>query len=84
MASAPKLFDQILRGNADAGIRFRNLRRLLMSMGFEARTSGGHHMFSRAGIRELINIQPEGSHAKPYQIRQIRRIIVEYKLARPE
>lgn len=32
------------------------------------------------GVRELINLQKEGSKAKPYQARQVRRIILEYKL----
>jgi hypothetical protein len=29
---------------------------------------------------EIINIQPDGSKAKPYQVKQIREIIVKYKL----
>jgi predicted RNA binding protein YcfA (HicA-like mRNA interferase family) len=83
MASAAKLFDQILRGNADASVRFSELRSLLLRLGFEERTSGSHHLFSRPGIRELVNLQRDGSNAKPYQIRQVRRIIVEYKLQKP-
>ena len=54
--------------------------RLLLSLGFEERTRGSHHMFSRSDIPELINLQGEGGDAKPYQVRQIRRIILRYGL----
>ena len=36
-------------------------------------------MFRRQGVIERINLQREGSHAKPYQVRQIRRIILKYE-----
>jgi hypothetical protein len=29
---------------------------------------------------EILNLQPKGSHAKPYQVRQVREIIVRYRL----
>ena len=75
-----KVLDQILRGRSDASIRFRDLQQLLLGLGFEERTSGSHHLFRRTGVRELINLQRDGSKAKPYQVRQVRRIILEYKL----
>jgi len=81
MASARKILDQVLGGTSDANIPFRDLRQLLMSLCFAERISGVHHTFRRAGIRELINIQKEGSKPKPYQVRQVRRIILEYNLA---
>ncbi len=37
-------------------------------------------MFRKAGIAEKINLQRDGSKAKPYQVRQVRRVIVKYKL----
>jgi hypothetical protein len=52
----------------------------LLSLGFSQRIKGDHHIFYREGIVEIINIQPDGSKAKPYQIRQIREMIVKYKL----
>ena len=81
MASARKILDQVLRGTSDANIAFRDLRQLLISLGFAERTSGGHHTFRRAGVRELINTQKEGNKAKSYQVRQVRRIILEYNLS---
>ena len=80
MAARDKVLDDVLRGRADANISFRELRGLLLRLGFDERTSGGHHIFRRDGIRELINLQKEGSKAKPYQVRQVRRIILEYRL----
>ena len=38
-------------------------------------------MFGKAGIRELINLQKDGKNAKPYQVRQVRAVIIQYKLA---
>ena len=37
-------------------------------------------MFRKQGVTERINLQREGSHAKPYQVRQIRRVILKYEL----
>ncbi len=41
-------------------------------------------MFTRDGVPELINLQREGRHAKPYQVRQIRRIITQYGIVEPD
>jgi hypothetical protein len=82
MGALEKVLGQILRGQADANIAFRDLRQLLLKFGFVERTSGGHHVFRRAGIRELMNLQNEGSKAKPYQVRQVRRIILQCRLAK--
>ena len=53
---------------------------LLKQIGFEQRTKGSHHLFRKTGISEKINIQKDGQHAKPYQIKQVRNIILKYKL----
>ena len=44
--------------------------------GYEER----HHIFRREGVAERINLQRDDSHAKPYQVRQVRRVIVKYRL----
>ena len=80
MSKYDKLLFQILRGTSDANIPFNDLRHLLTNMGFEERIRGGHHMFRRAGIVEKINLQREGSKAKVYQVRQVRAVILKYKL----
>jgi len=80
MSKYDKLLFQILRGTSDANIAFNDLKHLLMSLGFEERIRGSHHMFRKAGIIEKINLQREGSKAKVYQVRQVRAVIVKYKL----
>lgn len=74
-----RLFRRILRGQSDANISFSELRTLLMALGFVERIRGSHHIFRRPGIDERINIQRDGSNAKPYQVRQIRTILVKYQ-----
>lgn len=74
----------ILRGTADANISFRDLRRLLLDLGFEERTRGSHHIFRKPDIEQKIVIQKEGSKAKPYQVRQVRAMLVETGLGGAE
>ena len=80
MGKYEKLIDQILRGASDATIPFADLVRLLHRLGFEERTRGSHHVFRMIGVEEKINLQADGTHAKPYQVRQVRRILLKYKL----
>ena len=44
------------------------------------RVRGSHHIFRKAGVEEKINLQREGSEAKPYQVRQVRAVILKYRL----
>jgi hypothetical protein len=78
--SAEKTLEKLLRGDSDANIRFEELTHLLESKGFRMRISGSHHIFTRSGMYERVNIQREGSKAKPYQVRQVRKILAQYKL----
>ena len=80
MTKYDKLIFQILRGMSDANIAFADLVNLLKHFGFDMRTKGSHHIFRKAGIREKVNLQKEGNKAKPYQVRQVRNIILKYKL----
>jgi hypothetical protein len=72
---------RILRGSSDANIRFNDLRTLLLRLGFAERIKGSHHIFTRDDVAEILNLQPLGSLAKPYQVKQVRRVLVQYKLA---
>ena len=71
---------RILQGKSDANINFDELCHLLRCLGFQERTRGSHHIFMRPGVRELINLQREGSKAKVYQVRQTRQVLVRYGL----
>src|SRR5579872_2980770 len=66
-----RVLQQILSGAADANVRFEDLRSLLSGLGFEERIRGDHHIFSKAGVAEILNLQPRGSQAKPYQVKQV-------------
>jgi hypothetical protein len=56
---------RILRGTADANIPFDGLCQLLRRLGFAERIRGSHHIFTQA---------------KPYQVKQVRRVILKYRL----
>jgi len=75
-----KTLRHVLSGTSDAAIRLDELRPLLPILGFEMRVRGSHHIFRKAGIEEKINLQREGSEAKPYQVRQVRHLILKFKL----
>lgn len=80
MSKLDKLLEQILRGSSDANIQFNDLRQLLLYLGFLERTRGSHHIFTKSGVQERMNLQREGNQAKVYQVRQVRAVIVKYKL----
>jgi hypothetical protein len=71
---------RILRGASDANIPFEDLCRLLGRFGFDERIRGDHHIFSKPNVAEILNLQPRGRHAKPYQVKQVRGVIVKYRL----
>ena len=81
MARSEKLLARILRGNADAAIPFGGLRTLLRRLGFAERIRGSHHIFTKDGVPEILNLQPRGRHVKPYQVKQVRAVIVTHRLA---
>ena len=76
-----RVLQQILSGASDANVRFEDLRSLLTGLGFAERIRGDHHIFSKTGIAEILNLQPRGSLAKPYQVKQVRSVVVRYKLS---
>jgi hypothetical protein len=55
----------------------------LSDLGFSVRIKGDHHIFYKEGIEEIINLQPlKNGKAKAYQVKQVRTIILKYKLHR--
>jgi len=70
----------VLSGTADANIRFRELEAPLNELGFSERIKVSHHIFTRPEVVEILNLQPRGSLAKPYQVKQVRKVIVQYKV----
>ena len=80
MSRSGPLLRRILGGRSDANLRFDDLRVLLRELGFIERVRGSHHIFRREGVTERINLQRDSGHAKPYQVRQVRRVILQYGL----
>jgi hypothetical protein len=81
MTKREKTLQRILRGASDANISFDELCNLLLSFGFEQRTRGDHHISTKEDGIEILNLQPKGSQAKSCQVKQVRNIILKYKLA---
>ena len=80
MGKYAKLLEQILLGRSDANIEFEELRQLLLRLGFEERVRGSHHLYRKEGVVEKLNLQCHGANAKPYQVRQVRGVILRYRL----
>jgi len=70
----------VLGGRSDANIAFSDLITLLKTLGFCERIKGDHHILWREGVVEIVNLQPKGAKAKPYQVKQIRNILLRYKM----
>ena len=51
-----------------------------MQLGFEERIKGSHHIFTKENVNEIINLQPLNNKAKPYQVKQVRSLLLKYKL----
>ena len=77
-----KLLERLLSGDADRAFAFDDVCTVLLRLGFTRRVRGSHHIFTRDGIRDILNLQPRRSgQAKPYQVRQVRDVVVRYGLA---
>ena len=84
MGKDDKLLARILRGLSNANIPFAGMCHLLRGLGFEERVRGSHHIFVKEGIEEILNLQAKGTNAKPYQVKQVRTVILKYRLGGEE
>ena len=80
MDKQKKLLEHILMRRSDSNVPFTDLCNLLKALGFDERIRGDHHIFTMDGIEEIINLQPKESKEKPYQVKQVRNIILRYNL----
>lgn len=81
MTQKEKIISRILSGTSDHNIDFKELIGILISFSFNYRIKGSHHIFYKVDIEEIINIQPlHTNKAKPYQVKQIRLLILKYHL----
>ena len=64
-----------------SNVSFSDLCSLAEGFGFElSRTSGSHHIFVHSSIPDLLNLQSVRGQPKPYQIRQLLRLVERYNL----
>ena len=71
----------VLDAAKDYGHRFIDVVRFLEAVGWRLRIKGDHHIFTRTGVPVLLNLQPEkDGKAKAYQIRQLRRALIQFNL----
>lgn len=81
MGKPDKTLFQVLSGSADQNVRFSDLCALLAWLGFDLRVKGSHHIFTRMDVAEILNLQDKQGKAKPYQVKQVRDVIIRYRLA---
>ena len=83
MTEINKLLAKLMLGASDANFSFSDLCQILQVLGFEVRIKGSHHIFTEEGVAEILNLQPQKadkSKAKAYQVKQVRAVILKYKL----
>jgi predicted RNA binding protein YcfA (HicA-like mRNA interferase family) len=75
-----KLLLRLSRGHIQ-NVSFKDIANLVKGFGFAlARRSGSHHIYSRPDVPEVINLQDVNGQAKPYQIRQLLKLVERYNL----
>ena len=79
-----KLYEHIMLRRSDANVSFAKLRSLLKTLDFEERIKGDHYIFARNNVEEILNLQPKNGKGKPYQVKQVRSLILKYNLTLKE
>ena len=81
----PKRLLKRLEAGSVENVNFRDFLHLVEALGFELRHQRGtHRIYKHPGIYEKLNLQPRGNAAKPYQIRQLMRLVAQYALTLEE
>jgi hypothetical protein len=80
MSKQEKFIVTLLSGGSDHNLNFEDLTKLLVSLDFQCRVKGSHHVFFKQGVQEILNLQAKGKLAKGYQVKQVRDVLVRYQL----
>jgi predicted RNA binding protein YcfA (HicA-like mRNA interferase family) len=81
MGRAEKLAAKILTGKSDKNFAFNDLCYILERAGFQLRPGkGSHRIYYKDGVVEIVNVQPRNGKAKPYQVKQVRELLLKYKV----
>jgi predicted RNA binding protein YcfA (HicA-like mRNA interferase family) len=83
MSQQQKIIEKLLSGKSDADFDFSELTGLLFSLGFKERIKGSHHIYTKQGVQGRLNLQRESGQAKPYQVKQVRKILLANQLIEP-
>ena len=54
----------------------------MLALGFDERIRGSHHIYEMPGLLEVVTLQPKGRDAKPYQVGQLRKLLIQHDLFR--
>ena len=74
-----KLLQKLLSGTKN--VRFTEAIAMAEAFGFQLdRVNGSHHIFVHKKIDELLNLQNAKGKAKPYQLKQLLRLIETHHL----
>jgi predicted RNA binding protein YcfA (HicA-like mRNA interferase family) len=75
-----KLIKRLLAGHLQ-NVAFSDFVQLVEAIGYvQDHTRGSHRFFHHAALNEPLNLQERNGEAKPYQIRQVLKIIEKYRL----
>ncbi len=80
MSSIDKIIEKVLSGKSDRNLDFNDFKRFILFFDFKERIKGSHHIYTKPGIKDIINIQPLGNLSKAYQVKQVRNLIIKYNL----
>jgi hypothetical protein len=75
MSKHTKVFEHIMTRRSDSNVTLSDLCEPLTRLGFDRRMTG---------IEEIINLQPKHGMGKAYQVRQVRDVLLKYKLRMEE
>ena len=71
--------------NNPKNVRFEELCKAAELFGFKYRGGKGSHVvYVREGVREILNFQNVKGKAKPYQVKQLLKVIERYNLLEEE
>ena len=81
MSKNKKFLIKLIQGKSDSNINFSDLCNFLVNESFKLRINGSHHIFTKDKVEEILNLQPKSDgKSKPYQVKQVRDIVLKYKL----
>jgi len=83
MTDKEKLYNKLKENPRN--IRFNKLCQTAEAFGFEFKGGkGSHRIYMKKGINEMLNFQSVHGKAKPYQVRQLIKVIEKYNLLKEE